>query len=110
MSEMRDRIVRAMLAKLKADDDPWTYCGQDGEINDVKLDGTFDLTELACAAIAALREPNVNTKTVGYYGARFADGATIEDAGECWRQMIDAILTPSTISILTPGTLSKKRD
>ena len=57
MNEMVERAASAMLAKLKADNSPWTYCGQDGDIAGVTLDGTFDLTELACAAIAALREP-----------------------------------------------------
>jgi hypothetical protein len=103
MSEVLERAAAAAYGHFFCDDWPPKQAPDLGMEADA-------WREAVRKAIAAIREPNATTKTAGYYGARFADGATIEDAGECWRQMIDAILTPSTISILTPGTLSKKGD
>ena len=53
---MVERVARAMMDNLVADDGPWSFArGEDAYT--VTLDGMFDLRDLARAAIAALREP-----------------------------------------------------
>jgi hypothetical protein len=56
MSEMILRVAKAMFDKLRADDGPWTLAQGEGPTA-ITLDGSFDLTDVAIAAIDALHDP-----------------------------------------------------
>ena len=93
MSEREERVARALLQAVSAA--TWTQ-DDPAALDSVDVDGPVDFLAAARAAIAALRKPTAFMKTAGFYRgtARFAESATVEDAAEVWRAMIDEALKP----------------
>lgn len=54
-----------------------------------RIDGGWDDENVALKVLEAAREPDAVMKTAGYYASRFAENTTTEDAGDCFRAMID---------------------
>lgn len=57
VSEMVERVARAMLAKLVADDALWRAMEDDDDLHHVPVDASVDLAGVARAALEAMREP-----------------------------------------------------
>jgi hypothetical protein len=85
MNEMVDRLARALLTQLIADDGPGVMFSDD--ITSVTLDGLFDVAALARAALEAIREP---TDDIVAMRPPFVSP---KDARQWWTAMIDAMLT-----------------
>lgn len=85
MSEMVERVAKAMFDRLVADDGPWSLA-QGESAHYITLDGQFDLSDLAEAAIAAMKFP-----TLPMIVASGELPATATNH-EVWQTMIDAAL------------------
>lgn len=85
MSEMIERVARAIEAEfLRIGEDGSEYAS--GGDRGLILDGMFDLTSIARAAIEAMREPTEAMQ-------RYVDEAVFPpDCWDDWRLLIDAAL------------------
>ena len=85
-NEMIERVARVLNPQvfdpevLRVYGDLWANDDHDKAIRQAR------------AAIAVMRNPTQTMKTRGFYRARFANGATIEDAGNVLQAMIDECL------------------
>ena len=101
MESMIDRVAKAIYAQLQNE---IGRCGHisygDEELTDIVIDGTADLLKVAKSAIEALREPTDAMKKAGeFHDISFSYGdedsfgyVSMDDAGDIFRDMIDAAL------------------
>lgn len=96
-SEMVERCARAMYEALWASPSSEAWVEEDPPMLDaVVVDGNIDLFALARAAIAAMREPDMDMVQAGaYVGPDTNHGVfCCDEAEEVYRAMIDAALNP----------------
>lgn len=107
MTEMEERVAKAMLADLKRqsrDDHTGAYVdGHDNRLHRVLVDGTIDLLEFARATILAMREPTEAMVDAGHERTKDPMGNMHEAMGigkanarSAWRAMIDKALEEAT--------------
>lgn len=87
--EMVERVARAIMAGLK-DDLGGYYCYDSCAVRCSTLDGTFDLYDLARAAIGAMRKPT--EKILDLIHEETADPCWRENALKAWQAGIDGAL------------------
>jgi hypothetical protein len=95
--DMVERVRAALVAELSKD---MTNCVSDyraeGGDDELFIDGNFNGSALARAAIAAMREPTEKMVRAGEKEFIASDVACcMEPAEDCWQAMIDAALTSS---------------
>jgi hypothetical protein len=88
MSEIVERLTRAIL-KGMADPSGYTYVqDRSSDMTDVQIDGLYNMLEIVREAFAELREPTVEMEVAGTE-AWTAEAAMEDRSKRNWQAMVD---------------------
>lgn len=89
MTTMIEKVARAIFEACNRQDPVAGFGYADADGGKTVLDGAYDLTAIARAAITAMREPTDGMDDAAYDSDALENGSS---AYGCWQAMIDAAL------------------